>query len=98
MTRFVKVFVAAFALLAVASIAANAQHLISTKAGFVNRSEGKVFILRADSEDGSKGRVSLGTQMRDGDRVITGQPCRLGQRPDLFAGSGHHCRLGHPIG
>lgn len=71
MTRFVKVFVAAFALLAVASIVANAQHLISTKAGFVNRSEGKVFILRADSEDGSKGRVSLGTQMRDGDRVIT---------------------------
>lgn len=71
MTRFVKVFVAAFALLAVASIAANAQHLISTKAGFVNRVEGKVFILRADSEDGSKGRASLGTQMRDGDSVIT---------------------------
>ncbi len=71
MTRFVKVFVAAFALLAVASFAANAQHLISTKSGFVNRTEGKVFILRADSEDGSKGRASLGTQMRDGDSMIT---------------------------
>lgn len=71
MTRFVKVFVAAFALLAVASIAVNAQHLISTKSGFVNRTEGKVFIQRADSEDGSKGRASLGTQMRDGDSVIT---------------------------
>lgn len=71
MTRLVKVFVAVFALLAVASIAANAQHLISTKSGFVNRTEGKVFILRADSEDGSKGRASLGTQMRDGDSVIT---------------------------
>ncbi len=71
MTRFVKVFVAAFALLAVASIAVQAQHLISTKSGFVNRTEGKVFILRADSEDGSKGRASLGTQMRDGDSVIT---------------------------
>ena len=71
MTRFAKIFVVAFALLAVASIAANAQHLISTKAGFVNRAEGKVFILRADSEDNSKGRVSLGTQMRDGDRIVT---------------------------
>ncbi|MBP6821614.1 MAG: FecR domain-containing protein [Acidobacteria bacterium] len=71
MTRFAKIFVAAFALLSLASIAVNAQHLISTKAGFVNRSEGKVFILRADSEDGAKGRVSLGTQMRDGDRIIT---------------------------
>lgn len=71
MTRFAKVFVAAFALLAVASIAVNAQHLISSKAGFVNRAEGKVFILRADSEDGTKGRASLGTQMRDGDRIVT---------------------------
>lgn len=71
MTRFAKIFVAAFALLSLASIAVNAQHLISSKAGFVNRSEGKVFILRVDSEDGAKGRVSLGTQMRDGDRIIT---------------------------
>jgi len=71
MTKVVKVFVAVFALLAGASIAANAQHLISTKSGFVNRAEGKVFILRADSEDGSKGRASLGTQMRDGDSLIT---------------------------
>ena len=71
MTRFAKIFATAFALLSLASIAVNAQHLISSKAGFVNRSEGKVFILRADSEDGAKGRVSLGTQMRDGDRIFT---------------------------
>src|SRR5262249_24938561 len=50
---------------------ANEQYLISTKAGFVNRVEGKVHILRADSEDGEKGRASLGTQMRDGDRLST---------------------------
>ncbi len=49
---------------------ANAQYLTSTKAGFVNRVEGKVYILRADSEDGEKGRASLGTQMREGDRLI----------------------------
>ncbi len=48
---------------------ANAQYLISSRAGFVNRVEGKVYILRADSEDGEKGRASLGTQMRDGDTL-----------------------------
>jgi hypothetical protein len=53
------------------SITANAQYLTSAKAGFVNRTEGKVNILRADSEDGEKGRASLGTQMRNGDRIST---------------------------
>jgi hypothetical protein len=53
------------------SVTANAQYLTSAKAGFVNRTEGKVYILRADSEDGEKGRASLGTQMRDGDRIST---------------------------
>jgi hypothetical protein len=50
---------------------ANAQYLTSTKAGFVNKAEGKVYILRADSEDGEKGRASLGTQMHEGDRLST---------------------------
>jgi hypothetical protein len=48
---------------------AKAQYLISTKAGFVNRVEGRVYILRADSEDGEKARASLGSQMRAGDRL-----------------------------
>src|SRR5215475_6730411 len=51
---------------------AKAQYLISTKAGFINRVEGQVYILRADSEDGEKARASLGTQMRDGDRLRVG--------------------------
>ena len=50
-------------------VVANAQYLISTKAGFVNRVEGEVNILRADGENGEKGRASLGTQMRAGDRL-----------------------------
>lgn len=50
-------------------VTANAQYLISSKAGFVNRAEGRVYILRADDEDGEKGRASLGTQMRAGDRL-----------------------------
>jgi len=48
---------------------ANAQYLISTKAGFINRVEGQVYILRADGEDGEKARASLGAQMRAGDRL-----------------------------
>jgi hypothetical protein len=58
-------------LVALGAAAANAQYLTSTKAGFVNYVEGKVHILRHDSEDGEKGRASLGTQMRDGDRLLT---------------------------
>jgi hypothetical protein len=50
-------------------VIANAQYLISTKAGFVNRVEGEVYVLRADGEDDEKGRASLGTQMRAGDRL-----------------------------
>jgi hypothetical protein len=50
---------------------ASAQHLISSKAGFVNRVEGKVQIQRQESESGEMGRASLGTQMRDGDRLLT---------------------------
>jgi FecR protein len=50
-------------------VIANAQYLISTKAGFVNRVEGQVYVLRADGEGDEKGRASLGTQMRAGDRL-----------------------------
>ena len=50
-------------------VTAKAQYLISTKAGFVNRVEGQVYILRAGDEDGEKARASLGSQMRAGDRL-----------------------------
>src|SRR5262245_27605496 len=50
-------------------VIANAQYLISTKAGFINRVEGEVYVLRADGEGDEKGRASLGTQMRAGDRL-----------------------------
>ncbi len=89
MTRFAKIFVAAFALLALASIAANAQYLISTKAGFVNRAEGKVFIQRQDSEDGKRGRASQATQMNNGDRIITEADSRV----ELLLSPGSYLRL-----
>jgi hypothetical protein len=50
---------------------ASAQHLISTKAGFINRVEGKVSLQRQDSEEDEVIRASLGTQMKDGDRLST---------------------------
>jgi len=71
MTRnrvFLTVFVS-FLLALGLGVIANAQYLISTKAGFVNRVEGEVYILRADGEGDEKGRASLGTQMRAGDRL-----------------------------
>lgn len=89
MTRFAKIPVATFALLSLLVCIGNAQHLISTKAGFVNRSEGKVFILRHDSENGEKGRVSLGTQMRDGDRLVT----EADSRAELLLSPGSYLRL-----
>lgn len=51
--------------------AVSAQHLISSKAGFVNRAEGKVYIQRQDSAEDEEGRASLGTQMRNGDQLRT---------------------------
>ncbi|HEU0185009.1 MAG TPA: FecR domain-containing protein [Blastocatellia bacterium] len=61
--------VVSFLLASASGVTAKAQYLISTKAGFVNRVEGQVYIFRADAEDGEKARASLGSQMRAGDRL-----------------------------
>src|SRR5258705_350220 len=62
-----------FALLVVAGVGqtASGQCLVSTKAGFVNRAEGKIYIQRAENDTGERGRASLGTQMKEGDLLIT---------------------------
>lgn len=80
---------AALALAALFGVAANAQHLISSKAGFVNRVEGKVHILRHDGDENERGRASLGTQMRDGDRVMT----EAGSRAEVLLNPGSYLRL-----
>jgi FecR protein len=66
-----------------------AQYLVSTKAGFVNKVDGPVEIQRKDNEDGSRGRVSLGTQMKEGDLVITG----AGGRAEILLNPGSYLRL-----
>ncbi|MEO6727017.1 MAG: FecR family protein [Blastocatellia bacterium] len=88
MKRFSQIPIVALALMMMATIA-SAQHLISSKAGFVNRAEGKVFILRQDSENGERGRASLGTQMRDGDRIMT----EADSRTELLLSPGSYLRL-----
>ncbi len=66
-----------------------AQHLISSKAGFVNRADGTVYVLRRDSEDGQPGRASLGTQLRDGDRLSTDADSRA----EILLNPGSYLRL-----
>lgn len=71
------------------SSAISAQHLISSKAGFVNHVSGKVYILRQDSEDGEQGRASLGTQMREGDKLST----VTGSYAEVLLNPGSYLRL-----
>ncbi len=67
----------------------SAQHLISSKAGFVNRADGIVYVLRHDSEDGKAGRASLGTQLRDGDQLRTD----ANSRAEILLNPGSYLRL-----
>lgn len=84
--------VAALALLVVlgGSESIQAQYLISTKAGFINRVEGKVYIERQENENGERGRASLGTQMKPGDLLITDQDSNA----ELLLNPGAYLRLG----
>ena len=79
----------ALALLAGAANSAFAQYLVSAKAGFVNRADGSVYIQRADNENGTRGRASLGTQMKEGDSLITGD---MG-RAEILLNPGSYLRL-----
>jgi len=67
-----------------------AQHLISTKAGLVNLAEGQVRIQRQNSEATEPGRASVGTQMQDGDQLIT----EALSRAEVLLTPGSFIRLG----
>ena len=68
---------------------ASAQYLVASKAGFVNRADGVVHVLRHDSEDGKAGRASLGTQLRDGDELSTD----ANSRAEILLNPGSYLRL-----
>jgi hypothetical protein len=68
----------------------NAQYLISSKAGFVNRVDGRVFIERQENANSERGRASLGTQMKDGDLLATA----VESRAEVLLNPGSYIRLG----
>jgi hypothetical protein len=72
---------------------ATAQHLISTKAGFVNRTDGRVYVTRQDNlsadQDNERGRASMGTQMRRGDLLST----EAGAFAEVLLNPGTYLRL-----
>ncbi len=80
-----------FGLMVIAGLSstASAQYLISTKAGFVNKVDGRVSIERQGNQEGERGRVSLGTQMNDGDLLVT----ERGGRAEILLNPGSYLRL-----
>jgi hypothetical protein len=87
--RLSLVTIATLLLASLCAGATAAQHLISTKAGFVNRVDGKVYIVRQDSEDGAKASASLGTQMREGDRLSA----ETGSYAEILLNPGSYIRI-----
>ena len=79
----------AIALVAGSSNIALGQYLVSAKAGFINRADGEVYILRAENEDGTRGRASMGTQMKEGDQLSTGARGRA----EILLNPGSYLRL-----
>lgn len=69
--RFLMISALTVMFLAASATTGLAQHLISTRAGFVNRTDGKVYVTRFGNVDEERGRASLGTQMRQGDQLST---------------------------
>ena len=69
--------------------AAHAQYLVSSKAGFVNRVEGKVHIQAQGSAPDAMSRASLASQMKEGDRISTG----VDSHAELLLVPGSYMRL-----
>ncbi len=76
------------ALLVLAAVA-QAQYLVSSKAGFVNRVEGKVNLKSPDSALEAMGKASMGAQMKEGDRLST----EAGSHAELLLSPGSYLRL-----
>lgn len=53
------------------SFSVQAQYLISSKAGFINRVEGKVTLNQAGNSLEGIGSASMGSQMNEGDSIVT---------------------------
>ncbi len=71
------------------AVVAQAQYLVSSKAGFVNRIEGKVNLKSPDSALEAQGKAAMGTQMKEGDRLSTD----AGSHAELLLSPGSYLRL-----
>ncbi len=78
----------ALSLLLIAAVA-QAQYLVSSKAGFVNRVEGKVNLKSQDSALEAMGKASMGTQMKEGERLSTD----ANSHAELLLSPGSYLRL-----
>lgn len=78
----------ALALLLLAPLA-QAQYLVSSKAGFVNRVEGTVNLKSPDNVLESLSKASMGTQMKEGDRLST----TADSHAELLLSPGSYLRL-----
>ena len=78
----------ALSLLLIAAVA-QAQYLVSSKAGFVNRVEGKVNLKSQDNALEAMGKASMGTQMKEGERLSTD----ANSHAELLLSPGSYLRL-----
>lgn len=68
---------------------AHAQYLVSSKAGFVNRVEGKVSLQAQGSAPDEMSKVSLASQMKEGDRISTS----VNSHAELLLAPGSYMRM-----
>ena len=71
MQRIITRYALLSAVLLMLSFSIQAQYLISSKAGFINRVEGKVAINSAGNSLEATGKASMGSQMNEGDSIVT---------------------------
>ena len=92
MKKGIRIASAAFANLILASLAgvtAEAQYLISSKAGFVNRVEGQVSLTHPDRADAAPQNAAFGAQMQDGDQLSTA----AGAKAEVLLNPGSYLRI-----
>lgn len=76
-------------ILAIGIASAQAQYLVSTKSGFVNRVEGKASLLQTDAGAESDTAATIGSQMKEGDHLSTNG----GGRVELLLSPGSYLRM-----
>ncbi len=71
MQRIISRYALLSVVLLILSFSVQAQYLISSKAGFINRVEGKVAINSAGNSLEATGKASMGSQLNEGDSIVT---------------------------